>query len=113
MGQLERVKMRLGTDLEEVGYEDALIEDVLESAKGLILARRYPFGEIPEDTDADMIRYADLQVRMAVEMLSRIGFEGETQHTENGVTRIFEDRAGVVSNTLLREVTPKAGLIFR
>jgi len=110
MDMLERVRVRLGDDGAE--YSDELIEDVLESAKSAILNRRYPFG-IPEGVTKVPAQYEDLQVRAAIDMINRIGVEGETQHTENGITRIYEDRNGWLSSTIMREVTPFCGVIYK
>lgn len=110
MDALERVQIRLGKDSAE--YDDDLIEDVLESAKHAILCRRYPFG-IPDGVTEVPDQYKDLQVRVAIDMLNRMGAEGETQHTENGITRIYEKNRGWISSSLLQEVTPIAGVVFR
>jgi hypothetical protein len=78
----------------------------LESAKAVILSRRFPFGDYPEDIEP---RYKDLQIRIAVEMFAKRGAEGETAHSENGISRTYA--SSNVSEDLLREITPKAGVI--
>ena len=107
---LDRIRVRLGNDGAE--YTDELIEDVLESAKSAILNRRYPFG-IPEDVTEVPKQYEDLQVRAAIDIINRIGVEGETQHTENGITRIYEVGNGWVSSSIMKEVTPLCGVIYK
>ena len=42
-------------------------------------------------------------------MISKRGAEGETSHSENGVSRSYAS-AGV-SEELLREITPKVGVV--
>jgi hypothetical protein len=102
MTQLERLRIRItGKDI-----SDEELEDILESAKAVILSRRYPFGDFPEDIEP---RYKDLQIRIAVEMFNKIGAEGETAHSENGVSRTYSSAS--VSEELLREITPKAGVV--
>ena len=102
MTQLERLRIRItGNDI-----DDKELEDILESAKAVILSRRFPFGEYPEDIEP---RYKDLQIRIAVEMFNKIGAEGETAHSENGVSRTYSSAS--VSEELLREITPKAGVV--
>ena len=96
--QLLKLKKRLG--IKEVG-EDELLADFLDSAKAEILARRYPFGNYPEGLD---IRYADLQLRIAVVMYNKQGAEGQKSHSENGVSRSYEDY-----DFLLAEVVPMVG----
>ena len=101
MTQLERLKIRI---TEKV--TDAELEDILESAKAVILSRRFPFGEQPEEIEN---KYNDLQIRIAVEMFNKRGAEGETAHSENGVNRSYSSAS--VSEELLREITPKAGVV--
>lgn len=101
MTQLERLKIRITE-----GINDIELEDILESAKAVILSRRFPFGEYPDELEP---RYMDLQIRIAVEMIAKRGAEGERVHKENGVDREYSS-AGV-SEELLREITPKAGVV--
>ena len=101
MTQLERLKIRI---TEKV--TDAELEDILESAKAVILSRRFPFGEHPPEIEN---KYKDLQIRIAVEMFNKRGAEGETAHSENGVSRTYA--SANVSEDLLKEITPKAGVV--
>jgi hypothetical protein len=101
MTQLERLKLRIPENNNELE-----LEDVLESAKAVILSRRYPFGEQPLDIED---KYKDLQIRIAVEMYNKRGVEGQTSHNENGVSRSYSSAS--VSEELLREITPKAGVV--
>ena len=102
MTQLERLRIRIT----EKDISDEELEDILESAKAVILSRRFPFGDFPEDIEP---RYKDLQIRIATEMFNKIGAEGETAHSENGVSRTYSSAS--VSEELLREITPKAGVV--
>ena len=101
MTQLERLKIRITENVTDIE-----LEDILESAKAVILSRRFPFGEPPEELEN---RYKDLQIRIAVEMFNKQGAEGETAHSENGISRTYA--SANVSEDLLREITPKAGVI--
>lgn len=101
MTQLERLKLRITETT-----NDLELEDLLESAKAVILSRRYPFGEVPDEIEK---RYQDLQIRIAVELYNKRGAEGETSHSENGISRTYSG-AGV-SEELLREITPKGGVV--
>ena len=101
MTQLERLKIRI---TEKVS--DGELEDILESAKAVILSRRFPFGEQPEEIEN---KYKDLQIRIAVEMFNKRGAEGETAHSENGVSRSYA--SANVSEDLLKEITPKVGVV--
>ena len=101
MTQLDRLKIRITENVTDVE-----LEDVLESAKAVILSRRFPFGEQPTELEE---RYKDLQIRIAVEMFNKRGAEGETAHSENGVSRTYA--SANVSEDLLKEITPKAGVV--
>ena len=101
MTQLERLKIRIPENNNETE-----LEELLESAKAVILSRRFPFGEPPEEIES---RYKDLQIRIALEMYNKIGVEGQTSLSENGVSRSYASAS--VSEDLLREITPKAGVV--
>ena len=101
MTQLERLKIRITEKVTDIE-----LEDILESAKAVILSRRFPFGEHPEELEN---KYKDLQVRIAVEMFNKRGAEGETAHSENGVNRSYA--SANVSEDLLKEMTPKVGVV--
>ena len=101
MTQLERLKIRITENVNDVE-----LEDILESAKAVILSRRFPFGEQPTELEE---RYKDLQIRIAVEMFAKRGAEGEISHSENGISRTYA--SANVSEDLLKEITPKAGVV--
>ena len=102
MTQLERLRIRIP----EKDITDIELEDILESAKAVILSRRFPFGEQPTEIEE---RYKDLQIRIAVEMFNKRGAEGETAHSENGVSRTYS--SANVSEDLLKEITPKGCVV--
>ena len=101
MTQLERLKIRITENVDDIE-----LEDILESAKAVILSRRYPFSEHPAEIED---RYKDLQIRIATEMFNKRGAEGETTHSENGISRTYA--SANVSEDLLKEITPKAGVV--
>ena len=101
MTQLERLKIRITEKVSDIE-----LEDILESAKAVIMSRRFPFGEHPTEIED---KYKDLQIRIAVEMFNKRGAEGETTHSENGVSRSYA--SANVSEDLLKEITPKAGVV--
>ena len=101
MTQLDRLKIRITENVSDIE-----LEDILESAKAVILSRRFPFGEQPIEIED---KYKDLQIRIAVEMFNKRGAEGETAHSENGVSRSYA--SANVSEDLLKEITPKVGVV--
>lgn len=107
MSQIEILKRRIPEET-----NDDLLTDMLDSAKSIILSRRYPVSEYPVDTDGVPVlesRFLDLQIRIAVELYSKLGAEGQITHNENGISRSYETGGGV-SDSLLREITPMVGV---
>lgn len=104
------------TDTEKITYvkvfadddtlSDSLVSAYLADAKSAILRRRYPFG-IPYDADVEPI-YEMLQVKLAARYIFRIGSEGETEHREDSVQRIY---GSANDEDLLMEITPYAKLM--
>lgn len=84
-----------------------LLEALLEQAEGIVLNKRYPFGA---PTDAVVpAAYEHIQLRIAVELFSKMGAEGQTEHAENGISRKYE--AADVSPSLLRQIVPVCGTV--
>lgn len=100
MDALSRLKARTGET------NEVLLQDLLESAKSAILARRFPFGEWPDELET---KYLDLQFRIALDLYAKIGAEGQTGHTENSISRQWE--SSWISAELLQEVTPMCGSV--
>lgn len=100
MDNLERLRLRTGEPDEDV------LLDCLESAKAAIMARRYPYGEWPDELEK---RYLDLQFRCAMDLYNRIGAEGQLVHNENSINRTWE--SSWISESLLQEVTPVAKVV--
>lgn len=86
---------------ESLGY-------LLDMAEGIVLNRRYPFG--PPEGATVPPAYEHIQLKIAVELYSKMGAEGQIAHDENGVKRTYE--AGDVSNSLLRQITPLVGSVM-
>lgn len=101
--QLERLKIRLE---ETTTINDMLLSDILDSAKAVIISRRFPYGTDILDVP---IEYSDLQIRIAIEIYNRIGAEGELSHSENGISRNYQ--SANISQSLLNEIIPKVGVI--
>lgn len=112
MTQLERLKRRIPKE-----QDDALLSELLESSKNVILGLRFPFGDWPvelqpgsggklEEVTVLESRYLDLQIRMALDLYNKIGAEGELAHSENGVSRSYE--SSWISKELRSEVIPLA-----
>lgn len=84
---------------------DEVLMELLTQAGDIVLNRRYPLG-VPVDATVPE-QYASLQIRIALELFSKMGAEGEISHSENGISRTYE--AADVSHSLLRQIVPMVG----
>lgn len=105
MNQLEMLKVFMP----DKANDTALLQAALDRAELIILNRRYPHG-YPDGTVMES-RYKDVQISIALELINKMGSEGETGHGEAGVSRSYES-AGV-SESLLRQIVPLAKCTFK
>ena len=101
--KIEKLKVLISPDT----ASDELLVYLLEQSEGIILSRRYPFGS-PEGATLSAL-HEQIQIRIAVELFSKMGAEGQTTHIENGVHRTWE--AGDVSPSLLKHIVPCVGSV--
>lgn len=92
--KIARLKIMLSP--EEVSEEE--LEVYLDMASRMVLSRRYPFG-YPEGMEVPT-RYEQLQIELAIELYNRKGAEGQDAHTENGITRSWNNFSS------LKQITP-------
>ena len=99
--KLQLLKAMVGeSDTEEV------LLTYLKIAGQKIINRAYPYGT--EDPEVPS-RYDFLQCEIAAYMLNKRGAEGQTSHSENGISRNYE--SADVPESLLGAVTPMIGVI--
>lgn len=84
---------------------DEVLSAYLKLAGRKIIARAYPYD--PHVTDVPA-QYDTLQCEIAAYMLNKRGAEGQTSHTENGITRQYENAD--VPSSMLKAVTPHCGI---
>lgn len=104
MTDAEKLKMLKATTGET---DEEVLSTYLAIAGNKILRKAYPFGTTVT-TVPDCYSYN--QVEIATYLLNKRGAEGETAHSENGISRSYED--GDVPPALLREITPFASSLF-
>lgn len=92
MTQLELLKSLLGSTPES----DAVLEFYLDNAKDIICDIR--------NTDIVESKYLTTQIKIAIELYNKRGAEGQTAHSENGISRTYEKSD--VSSSLLSQITP-------
>lgn len=91
------------TDCEDT---DEVLSTYINLAGGKILARAYPY----DDTVTEVpVKYHALQCEMAVYMLNKRGAEGQTSHSENGISRTYENAD--IPSSMLSQIIPFCGVI--
>lgn len=91
---------------DEEGWSDDILKSYLIIAGQKIINRAYPYDntitEVPH-------RYGVLQCEIAAYLLNKRGAEGETSHSENGISRGYE--SADVPESLIGVVVPFCGVI--
>ena len=85
---------------------DDVLLAYLDIAGNKILTRAYPYGT--DETEVPS-RYDFLQCEIAAYLLNKRGAEGQTSHSENGISRTYA--SADVPESMLGAVTPMAGVI--
>ena len=85
---------------------DEVLSAYLTLAGSKIIEKAYPYESDKVEVPT---KYHYLQVEIAAYMLNKRGAEGQTSHTENGITRQYE--SGDVPASMLRSITPFCGVI--
>nr|DAO37499.1 MAG TPA: tail connector protein [Bacteriophage sp.] len=90
-----------------VGNEDdEILSTYLMLAGKKILSRAYPY----DDTVTNVpYQYEALQLEIAAYLINKRGAEGQTAHSENGISRTYENAD--VPSSMLKSITPHCGVI--
>lgn len=96
--QLQKLKLWLDMPDSDTDHDQKL-QLMLDRAESVIKHRRNWPDEEPMEP-----RWNELQIQIALFLWNKQGAEGETQHTENGVSRSYENADIPVS--LLNDITP-------
>ena len=89
----------------EGDWSDEVLLKYLNIAGEKIINRAYPYDDTVRDVPR---RYGYLQCDIAAYLLNKRGAEGQTAHSENGVSRSYE--SADVPESILGEVTPHVGV---
>lgn len=85
---------------------DEVLSTYLLIAGRKIIARAYPYKS---DVTEVPTQYDFLQCEIAAYLLNKRGAEGQTSHSENGITRAYENAD--VPTSMLKVITPHCGVI--
>lgn len=105
MTNLERLKVRIpeATEVE--------LEDILLSAEDVILSRCFvsPSRASDEEKATALAVHKEKVLNAAIVIYNMRGVEGQTAHSENGVSRTYADCAGM--KPILEGIVPKGCVI--
>ena len=85
---------------------DEVLSTYLKLAGRKIINRAYPYDSSVTEVPA---QYDTLQCEIAAYMLNKRGAEGQTSHSENGISRSYENAD--IPSSMLKVVTPHVGVI--
>lgn len=85
--------------------DESVLKAYLVLAGDHILNKAFPFD--PQKRDVPP-KYHSLQIEIAAYLINKIGAEGETSHSENGVSRTYENAS--VPDSMLKGVLPFVGV---
>ena len=90
----------------EGDWADDVLTSYLNIAGLKIINRAYPYDDTVNEVPR---RYGYLQCDIAAYLLNKRGAEGQTSHSENGISRSYE--SADVPESMLSEVVPFCGVI--
>lgn len=99
--KLSLLRAMVGTPNTDEDWSDDVLISYLTIAGRKIINRAYPYDD--EVTEVPR-RYGYLQCEIASYLLNKRGAEGQTAHSENGVSRSYE--SADVPESMLSEVIP-------
>ena len=89
----------------EGDWSDDVLTSYLAIAGQKIINRAYPYDDSVREVPR---RYSYLQCDIANYLLNKRGAEGQTGHSENGVSRSYE--SADVPESMMSEITPNVGV---
>jgi hypothetical protein len=103
--KLAMLRIMVGQPNEGDWSDDTLIS-YLNIAGRKIINRAYPYDDTVTEVPR---RYGYLQCEIAAYLLNKRGAEGQTGHSENGISRSYE--SADVPESMLSEVMPRVGVL--
>lgn len=103
--QIEMLRILILRDLED-NSQDTLFEILLQNARAIQLNALFPFDDSATVSE-DNFRLRNWQVRCAKELYDGCDRSGVQSYSENGLNVSYF--ANIVSQSLMMELTPKAG----
>lgn len=98
--------LRVMVEADSEDWTDEILLTYLNISAQKIINKAYPYGNTIEVVPT---RYEMLQCEIAAYLLNKRGAEGELSHSENGISRSYENAD--VPNSMLDVITPFCGVI--
>jgi hypothetical protein len=102
--KLTMIRVMANVDNDAEDWSDDILLTYLAIAGRKIIERAYPYDDTVEEVPK---RYDILQCEIAVYLLNKRGAEGQTSHSENGISRAYE--SADVPESLMKVITPFCG----
>jgi hypothetical protein len=99
---VENLRLMVGAN----ASEDALLLMYLTDAERAILNHLYPMDDTIHTLPT---RYESRMVEIAAYLYNKRGAEGETSHSENGISRSYE--SGSIPNSMLSDIIPYGSVV--
>lgn len=103
------------TDAEKIVMVKAMTDETDEDVISAFLSKAgeeiYLVADPYKTTDKDDVleEYGGVQADAAAYYINKRGWDFQTSHSENGVSRTYE--SGGLPDSILRRITPKAGVV--
>ncbi len=104
--KLSLLRVMVGEPADSENWSDDILISYLKIAGDKIINRAYPYDETVTEVPR---RYGVLQCDIAKYLLNKRGADGETAHSENGISRTYA--SADVPESLLSEVIPCVGVL--
>lgn len=104
--KISQVRGMVGKVDTDADWTDNTLLTYLNIAGRKILNRAYPYNDSITEVPT---RYEILQCEIATYLLNKRGAEGQTGHSENGISRSYE--SADVPESMLKDITPFVGVI--
>ena len=104
--KINQVRIMVGKSADDADWSDSVLLAYLNIAGRKILNRVYPYAETDKEIPT---KYELLQCEIATYLLNKRGAEGQTSHSENGISRSYE--SADVPESMLRGVIPFCGVV--
>lgn len=108
MDNTEKIKLlrTMVGQTDDINWTDEVLLAYLDIAGRAIITKAYPFkNDVTEVPD----KYNTLQCEIATYLLNKRGAEGETSHSENGISRSYESAS--IPDSMLKSVIPFGAVV--